>query len=151
MQLLTDLLIFQSKMGVALVEVKREDHFKHERRVIFLYGSVYFAWLLSVFGLISYALTQIQSPENFIEFNNYTWFYFNISTNSMLICWLCFYYLRFVLVSRKMYNVVYQKYRLRWCLLFSVTLLTLFMVLSMLIFYYTSSPLNANEDDEASQ
>ena len=70
MQLLTDLLIFQSKMGVALVEVKREDHFRHERRVILLYASVYTAWLLSVIALISYAVTQIDTPENFVEFNN---------------------------------------------------------------------------------
>ena len=64
----------------------------------------------------------------------------------MLICWLCFYYFRFVLVSRKMYNAVYRKYRLRWCLLVSVTLLTLFMVFSMLIFYYTSSTSSTDDD-----
>ena len=141
MHLLTDLLIFQSKMGAAQVSVRREDHFKQERRVIAFYALVYFTWLTSVIGLVFYGLSSVSTPYDFVVFNNYRWFYVNLSTSCVLICWLCCFYVRFVKISRKMYISVHLKYRNHWAILMIVALISLFSVLLML-FVNFSVPLN---------
>ena len=50
-----------------------------------------------------------------------------------MISWLIFFYVRFVIVSRKMHFAVHCKYRVQWAVLMGVALLTLLLVLYMLV------------------
>ena len=72
-------------MGIHMVDVMRENHFSHERRIIMFYSAIYFVWLSSDLGLIIYGMTLTAKPDTFIRFNSYVWAYVNMTTSGGMI------------------------------------------------------------------
>ena len=123
------MLIYQSEVGVAQVIVKREQHFRKERKIIIFYG-VFFGALFSVeCGMIIYAIAKLEDPESFIDVSNNVYSRINLFLTSIIMLWTVVVYLRFFVKSRRLYYDIHHKYNLRWTLLFVILLFSLLMIM----------------------
>ena len=98
------------------------------------YFYIYCIWLASNLCLIIYALTLTEDPKTFNKFVTQQYVYVNLTTSGCVILWMSFIYGRFVFIQKKMYNAVHMKYWGRWALLYSISLFSLAMLITMFVY-----------------
>ena len=126
--LLSALLIFQSENGVTQVQVRREEHFKNERRIIKMYIGIYVFFFMYDLSVILYTAIDFYFyfNDSIFDMNSAT----NLGTTIILIIMYVISYLRFRYHTLTKYHDKFKLHWKNWLAIFTITLCSLIIICS---------------------